>query len=255
MNIFTIKLFSLLLCLVMLCGCAAENATSGDQESGSAPSAENNAQTDKDTTGTADDESGSEPQRSPIATLTSEEVGQWEAYFNTLENNGLLRFPYEGLDSDPDQLAPYLHRLFYDIGDHESEFSDEEKTLLNEAGLWLELDAFRLSREFMNGYLYEHLNIPAKDTENLLDAAKIGIYLLKYDAWYIAHGDTEYSSYKIDRGEVYEDGTIKLYYFNNFLSIQQENGEIDFIDANMVIVLSQREDGSRYISAHRIEKD
>lgn len=249
--------------LFTLIGCAAGNSN-GSEAAGN-PGTDNNAAAPNapDSTGTVPDGSGEvpaesgddasmEPEQSPNRTLTSDELKEWENYFNKMENNGLLRFPYENLDEDPDQLAPYLGWLFYDIGDHESSFSEGELALLNEAGLWLELDAFRLRRDFMNSYLSDHFSIPAEKTENLLDAANIGIYLLEYDAWYIAHGDTEYNPYTMDRGTVLEDGTVRLYYFNDFLRVVQDNGEMDYVDAEMIITLVPREDGSFYITSHEI---
>ena len=192
------------------------------------------------------------PDSAGITALTAEELAQWTEYFNKMEHNGLLRFPYANLDETPDQLAPYLVWLFYDIGESESTFTDEEKALLDEAGLWLELDAFRLSREFMNSYLFDHFNIPAENTENLLDAANLGIYLMEYDAWYIAHGDTNYNPYTMTEGYVSADGTVQLYYFNNFLCVAQEDGEEKYADTAMVITLVPREDGTYYVVSHEI---
>lgn len=230
--------------LLTFAGCAANNT--GDNNKTPTPDTEqNNPAPQPDNSADIPDDG--------VTELTAEELARWTEYFHKLENNGLLRFPYAGLDEDPDQLAPYLKWLFYDIGEHESTFTDEEKTLLDAAGLWLELDAFRLSREFLNGYLYDHFNIPAEDTENLLDAAKLGIYLLEYDAWYIAHGDTAYSPYTIEKGCVYADGTVRLYYFNDFLAVVQDNGELDYADAPMIITLMPREDGTYYIVSHEID--
>lgn len=243
------RLFALILTLSVLfslAGCAAENANSN---SGNAPTPDTeqlSPDTEQTAPGTQDDDTG-------IFALTDEELQQWTDYFNKLENNGLLRFPYSDPENDPDQLAPYLHLLFYDIGESESTFTDEERKLLEDAGLWLELDAFRLSREFLSGYLFDHFNIPAEKTENLLDAAKLGHYLLEYDAWYIAHGDTAYSPYTIVAGWVHADGTVRLSYFNDFLAVMLENGELDYADAAMTITLVPREDGTYYIVSHEID--
>ena len=269
MKITLSKLLSVLLCLALFCGCAAKNSPAGNTDD-STPPAENQTpipennkdlpddtadSTETDGSPVKDEEPPSvEPEPTPIATLTAEELLAWETFFNTVDNNGLLRFPYENPESDPDQLAPCLYQLFYDIGDPEYEFSEEEIALLSETDFWLELDSFRLTRDFMNEYLYTHLNIPAKNTENLLDAAQLGTYLFLYDAWYIAHGDTLYNRYTIDRGELFEDGTIKLYYHNSFLCTILDNDEESYISADMVITLTLREDGSRYISAHQIVK-
>lgn len=250
------RIFICILTLSMLfsfIGCSAENKNSS--ESANTPDTENTTPGANDTS-TVPDGSGNpsdgEAGKSPAASLTSEDLQEWTDYFNALEHNGLLRFPYAGLDEDPDQLAPYLHLLFYDIGESESTFSADELALLEGAGLWLELDAFRLSRDFMNGYLFDHLNMPAEKTENLLDAANLGIYLMEYDAWYIAHGDTSYNPYTIEKGWAYADGTVQLSYSNDFLCIVQESGELDYIDASMVITLVPREDGSWYVLSHQI---
>ncbi len=260
MKTVNLRILAAVLCLALLCGCGANNSGANSTNDGNTLPSANNAQ-HEDTSGSTVPEENSgeqntapEVQEEPAAILTDDELAEWESYFNTMENNGLLRFPYTDPAADPDQLAPYLGWLFYDNGEPESEFSDEELALLAESDLWLELDSFRLSRDFMNRYLYEHFNIPAEKTENLFDAAGLGVYLLEYDAWYMSHGDTEYQFYEFDRGEVYEDGTVKLYYFKDFLRVAQENGEMDYVDENMIVTLVPREDGSYYISAHEINE-
>lgn len=262
MKAIYVKLLAVVLCLSMLCACGAENTPGAGDESTNTPGTENTTPdngTQKDDTSTVPDESGDAAgdssdgeNTSPVYTeLTSEELAEWESYFNATENNGLLRFPYSDPASDPDQLAPYLVWLFYDIG--ELSISDEERALLAATDFMLELDTFRLSREFMNSYLKEHFNIPAAKTENLLDAAKLGTYLLLYDAWYIAHGDTEYRFYEFDHGVQLEDGTVKLYYFNDFLRVVQEDGEMDYIDAEMVVTLIPGGNGTWYVASHEID--
>ncbi len=243
------RILILILTLSMLlsfAGCASNTTEDGGETP--APGTEQNTpdpQPDNSASETDETDNG-------ITALTAEELAQWTEYFNKKENNGLLRFPYGNLDEDPDQLAPYLHWLFYDIGENESTFTDEEIALLEETDLWLELDAFRLSRAFMNSYLFDHFNIPAENTENMLDAAGLGVYLLEFDAWYIAHGDTAYNPYTITKGYVGDNGTVRLYYFNDFLGVIQENGEMDYIDAEMLITLAPREDGSYYVISHEI---
>lgn len=256
MKTFNMRMLAAVLCLVLLCGCGANNGGTNNTGNENTPPSGNNTQQENNSGDTApgenngDQTTSPEVQEEPAAVLTDDELAGWESYFNTMENNGLLRFPYTDPAADPDQLAPYLGWLFYDIGDMESEFSEDELALLAETDLWLELDAHRLSRDFMNSYLYRHFNIPAEKTENLFDAAKLGVYLLDYDAWYIAHGDTEYSFYEFDRGEVYEDGSIKLYYRNSSL----ENGGELRVSANMVVTLIPRADGTWYIAAHEINE-
>ena len=263
MKAFFLKLLAAALCLALLCGCASNSNTNSSDESANTPSTENTIPDNgeqKDDTSTIPDESSEDSDASSegentdpgYTELTSEDLARWEEFFNNWENNGLLRFPYSAPASDPDQLAPYLGDLFYDIGDMESSFSEEEFALLAETDLWLELDTFRLSREFLNGYLYEHLNIPAEKTENLLNTAELGVYLLQYDAWYICHGDCAYNPYSFKSGVAFADGTVKLFYFNDFLTVAQENGEVEYIDAEMIVTLAQREDGSWYVVSHEI---
>lgn len=264
MKLFRLRLLAVTLCLVLLCGCMAQqgNVSNNTPNAGNSVSQTDTQQQDNtqqdntapDTGDTNTDEEESAPQLS-FTELTTEELTEWEGYFNQMENNGLLRFPYANPAENPDQLAPYLHWLFYDNGEPESEFSEDELSRLTKTDLWLELDAFRLSRDFMNRYLYEHMNIPAERTENLFDAAQLGVYLLQYDAWYISHGDTEYQPYAFDRGEQYEDGTVKLYYTHDFLRVVQENGEMDYVDAEMVVTLAPRTDGTWYIVAHEIANE
>ena len=263
MKAFFLKLLAAALCLALLCGCASNNNANQENADNGAPVVDTNSgnDTQADDTATVPDESGedsdatSEGETTDLGytELTSEELSQWESYFNNWENNGLLRFPYADLENDPGQLAPYLGLLFYDIGVLESEFSEEELALLAETDLWLELDTFRMSREFLNGYLYERLNIPADKTENLLDAADLGVYLLQYDAWYMCHSDCAYNPYTFKSGEMLADDTVKLFYFNDFLSVSQENGEMEYIDTNMIITLAQREDGTWYVVSHEID--
>lgn len=256
MKTFNMRMLAAVLCLVLLCGCGANNGGTNNTGNQNIHPSGNDTQQEDTSGSSAPDESSDEQntppevQEEPAAILTDDELAEWESYFNTMENNGLLRFPYADLENDPDQLAPYLVWLFYDNGVPEYEFSDEELALLAETDLWLELDSFRLSREFMNSYLYKHFNIPAAKTENLLDAAMLGVYLLEYDAWYISHGDTEYNPYEFNRGEVYEDGSIKLYYYNSSL----ETGEDLRVSAHMVVTLIPRADGTWYIAAHEINE-
>ena len=248
------------LSLALLCGCAAGNNNAGQESTnGNTPTVDTQQDNDtqKDDTNTVPDESGDaaeDESADPGCTeLTGEELTEWESYFNTMENNGLLRFPYADPASDPNQLAPYLVWLFYDIGDMESEFSEEELVLLAETDLWLELDAHRLTRDYINTYLFEKLNIPGDKTENLIDAADMGVYLLWYDAWYMSHGDTEYNPYAFDRGVKFEDGTVQLFYFNDFLRVAQDDGEMDYVEAEMIVTLAQREDGTWYVVSHEID--
>ena len=262
MKTFYRNLLTVLLCAALLCGCAANNTPEQENMTINTPNTENtvpDADAQQNHTDTVPDESGAEDKDvsdseivDTSAALTNEDLSQWESYFNNMENNGLLRFPYADLADDPDQLAPYLVWLFYDIGD--LDISEEEYSLLEQQRGELQTDVFRLTRDFLNNYLLRKLDIPADKTENLLDDATFGTYLPMYDAWYLHHGDTEYRFYEFDRGVKLEDGTVKLHYFNDFLRIVQDNGEMDYIDAEMIVTLAQREDGTWYVVSHEIDK-
>ena len=45
---------------------------------------------------------------------------------------------------------------------------------------------------------------------------------------------------------------MKLYHTHDFLRVAQENGEMDYMDAEMVVTLAPRADGTWYIVAHEI---
>lgn len=248
------RIFAAVLCLALLCGCGANNGGTNNSGTDNTPPTADNTQQENASGNTAPDENSGE-QEEPAALMTDDELAGWESYFNTVENNGLLRFPYSDPESDPDQLAPYLSTLFYDIGSTGAEISDEERSMLTEAGVIMETDVFRLTREFINAYLLEKFNVPSNKTENLIDAGALGTYLLWFDAWYDVHGDCAYRAYELNRGEIYENGAVKLYYFNNFLSLMQENGEMDYVNKQMVVTLIPREDGTWYIASHEINEE
>lgn len=176
--------------------------------------------------------------------LSSEELAEFTAYFNTPEHNGLLRFPCNDVKVNPETLQPYLKLLFYDIGEHDSTISDEEFALLAQKGINPITDTFRLKRSFINDYLLAHFDLSAEVSEKLLASAKLGTYLAEYDAWYLVHGDTAHMPYQFDRGEQYADGTLRLYYVNPFLTVLTENGSSEhFYEGVSMAVTLTRQNG------------
>ena len=170
--------------------------------------------------------------------LTAEELTALEDHFNDREYNGLLRFPYD----DASQAADYLSVLFYDLGEDESTLTEEEKAALEEAGVPLDLDVFKLKRDYVETYLQENLGLALSGLEPLADPP--GTYLEDFDAWYQSHGDTAMQTYVFDSGTVALDGTVTLSYTAPYLDIRGEAGELDgAFDVAMTATLCQTAGG------------
>lgn len=170
--------------------------------------------------------------------LSAEALEEYTNFFSQLNFNGLLRFPYEN-GADREQIAPYLSFLFYDNG--ETDLSDEEYALLDAAGMFLEVDEFRLSRTFVTDYLVTWLDMAPEDAEAMLSEGDyLGVYLPETDAWYTCHGDTAWMPYTFERGVSCPDSaSVQLYYTNPFLTVVLENGEVDYLtDQPMVVTIS-----------------
>ena len=173
-----------------------------------------------------------------VRDLSAEELKALEAHFNDREYNGLLRFPYD----DASQAADYLSVLFYDLGEDESTLTEEEKAALEEAGVPLDLDVFRLKRDYVETYLQENLWLALSGLEPLADPP--GTYLEDFDAWYQSHGDTAMQTYVFDSGTVALDGTVTLSYTAPYLDIRGEAGELDgAFDVAMTATLCQTAGG------------
>lgn len=175
--------------------------------------------------------------------LTEKELKQWEAYFNAGENNGLLRFDYSGLDGE--QLGAHLGVLFYDLGDPEDKLSREELAALEKAGAALDLDTNRLTRAFVLDYLDKKYGMDGKYAEELLEThgEQLGVYLEKFNAWYMCHGDTAMQNYTFDRGELYPagGGYVRLHYTAPYL--WGEDADSGSFDVPMTVTLYARPDG------------
>lgn len=173
-----------------------------------------------------------------VRDLSAEELKALEDHFNDREYNGLLRFPY----ADASQAADYLGVLFYDLGEDESALTEEEKAALEEAGVPLDLDVFRLKRDYVETYLRENLWLALSSLEPLADPP--GTYLEAFDAWYQSHGDTAMQTYVFDSGTVALDGTVTLSYTAPYLDIRGEAGELEgAFDVAMTATLCQTAGG------------
>lgn len=220
-------LFSLIACALLLAACAGEGTVE------STPPV-------PDTPASAGDSSNTAATPTPDGTaLSAEALAEYADWFAKMEFNGLLRFPYDN-GADRNQIAPYLDFLFYDIG--ETDLSDEERAALDEAGMFMELDEFRLTRAFVTGYLVTYLGMLPEDAAAMLNEAEnpFGIYLPETDAWYMCHSDTAWMPYTFEGGVFLPDSdTVKLYYTNPFLTVVLEDGDAEFLtDQPMAVTLS-----------------
>ena len=237
-----ILLLSLLICALLLSACAdnePQNTPAGeppavDAEVPAEPPADESSDEN-----TPPDDGTLPPVPMPVGEeLSVEALEEYTSFFAQLNFNGLLRFPYEN-GADREQIAPYLDFLFYDNG--ETDLSDEEYALLDAAGMFLEVDEFRLTRTFVVDYLVTWLDMAPEDAEAMLsEGDHLGVYLPETDAWYTCHGDTAWMPYTFERGvSCPASASVQLYYTNPFLTVVLENGEVDFLsDQPMVVTIS-----------------
>ena len=146
----------------------------------------------------------------PAVELTAAQLQQCADWFNKKENNGLLRFAY----ADAEQVGPYLDLLLYDLGEPEDTLTAEEHAAAEAAGVWMELDVYKLSRTYILDYLREKFGLGDRAEQVLENSGNLpGIYLEEFDAWFHSHGDTAMQGYRFDRGE-YDpaSGSAVLYY-------------------------------------------
>ena len=106
----------------------------------------------------------------------------------------------------------------------------------------LDLDVFRLKRDYVETYLRENLWLALSGLEPLADPP--GTYLEDFDAWYQSHGDTAMQTYVFDSGTVALDGTVTLSYTAPYLDIRGEAGELEgAFDVAMTATLCQTAGG------------
>ena len=172
------------------------------------------------------------------AELTGEELAAFADYFNTVEHNGLLRFPYAA--ERYQELADYLLPLFYD---HDGDFADmteEERALTGP----MELDGRKLTRSYIVDYLFENYLLTGEEAEAILAGAgdALGLYLPEYGAYYSQRGDTELRDYAFDSGLRFSDGSVTLYYTADIWRYDGTDYGILF-QQPMCVSLGQLEDG------------
>ena len=179
--------------------------------------------------------------------LTPQELERFAGYFNTVEHNGLLRFPLRPLQTKDDILAlgDFLPVLFYDHNGGAEEMTEEETAAVEEAiGGSLYLDARKLTTDYITDYLAANYLIVRDEGEALLRASggMLGTYLPNYDAYYSQRGDTEMQLYHFDSGMRFSDGHVTLYYTANVWEKGGDGLDISF-NQSMCAVLSPYEGG------------
>ena len=179
--------------------------------------------------------------------LTAQELEGFAGYFNTVELNGLLRFPLRPIQTKDDILAlgDFLPVLFYDHNGSAGEMTAEETAAVEEAiGGYLHLDARKLTTGYIVDYLAANYPISREEGEALLHASgdALGTYLPDYGAYYSQRGDTEMQLYRFDSGMRFSDGHVTLYYTANVWEKDSDGLDISF-NQSMCAVLSPYEGG------------
>jgi len=171
--------------------------------------------------------------------LTEAELAYFADYFNRNGFlNGLLRVQYTG---DPDELASHLDILFYDAGEPVTD-QKELDAVAELTGGPLEVDCTRLTTDF----ILDSLNatfVGAQYDRAWLERAAAGhlpLYLPEYDAYYLLHGDTNWSNYTFTDGILTAEGEVTLFYTADIF--RWENGELQ-IDFDQPMQLSLASNG------------
>lgn len=153
-----------------------------------------------------------EPIDKPVemnGTALKEDELKWfnEQFFN-VENNKIVNYFLNNMFGSVETIS--INYLFENEPLPEIEITDAEKSALAKTPIDMELDIHKIPVEYMNTILKTYANITLEETR------KVGeddlIYLKEYAAYYVATGDYTYTTYTMESGQRYEDGTIKLQY-------------------------------------------
>ena len=149
-----------------------------------------------------------EPVTAPDGPLTEGEL----KYFNEeFFNSGYFNLRNQFLTSVYETPADIdLFELFYNGDGQEETMTDEEWAAFEEAGGFIETDVTKISTIWADAVLKEHTGLTLAETNQAgLDNF---IYLPEYDAYYMAHGDTNYLNEVVFVSGEWKDGLIRLYY-------------------------------------------
>ena len=150
---------------------------------------------------------GSEPE-AVWTELSADELAWFnEQFFNDPDN----KIPNSFLNSEYSSAAEIdLYELFYDYTSDENGLSEQERLLLKDLGVDVDLDVAKISTAGMDKVLADYAGLTLQDTQKVsLDKLT---YLSEYDAYYLARGDSHFTYYTIEKGMKQEDGTVKLRY-------------------------------------------
>ncbi|MCI9444883.1 MAG: hypothetical protein HFF69_09200 [Oscillospiraceae bacterium] len=200
------------LCLSNLAGCAGK-----DKDVSSPNTEQNEPVTTPDPEPAPSDTNPAEPAAPADGPLTEDEL----KYFNEEFFNGeYLNIRNQFLSSIYETAADInLFELFY-CGTGEGEaLSDEEWAAFEAAGGFVETDVTKVSTANADAVLMEHIGLTLAETsQSGLDSF---IYLPDYDAYYLAHGDTNYLNEVVFSSGEWRDGLIHLYYADEISSVMK----------------------------------
>ncbi len=156
--------------------------------------------------GVSQSDEGDSGVKNEETTLSQEEIDWFNKnFFNVSDNiitNAFLNCEY----SDVKDIS--LEELFYDCSRDDQERTDEENAALKQEMGEIETDVLKVSTSYMDEMLQKYANIKLEDTNKVdLDGF---VYLEEYDAYYLQHGDTHYSSITVESGVKDNNGTVKL---------------------------------------------
>lgn len=162
--------------------------------------------------------------------LTEEELAWFnEQFFNRQDDLLPNQFLIPLYDS-PEKIE--LDEIFYNYNAQLSEAECEQLAALD---FFLEVDESKATTAQINEALLRYTGLTLEETERVgLDQYT---YLPDFDAYYHAHGDTNYSRWTITSGVWLEDGSVKLRY-EDYLGKTREatlipNGDSYFFFSNL----------------------
>ena len=185
------------------------------------------------------------------AGLTEEELESFADYFNTVEHNGLLRFPYRSAED----LGPFLWVLLYDHNGGAADMTAEEIAAVEKAmDAALELDARKLTRTYVKDYLAANYLI-WEEADGLIEdfGDTLGIYLPEYDAYYSQRGDTEMRQYAFESGMRFSDGSVTLYY-TAYVWDYSGGDYSGTVDQGMCVTLLPNCSGGWYVTSNYVNE-
>lgn len=205
---------ALLILALMLTACASTPSegdveSSGSEQSELPSSSVKPSESDKpDSQLPSQSEDETEPLEDGWTRLTEDELKWFNEQFFNVENNKIVNYFLNNMFGSVETIS--INYLFENEPLPEIEITDAEKSALAKTPIDMELDIHKIPVEYMNTILKTYANITLEETR------KVGeddlIYLKEYAAYYVATGDYAYTTYTMESGQRYEDGTIKLQY-------------------------------------------